>query len=312
MLLSDANRRYDLEGISIRQGIQPAGQFPSWTPSANSLVLHIARPVTLQCLVNGKPYMRHVIPGDIHILPRDTQLRFEFSGPSELMLLSFDQQSLQTVCHDLGENNSLLLTFHFSLRDEQISSLVHVLQEELRSGCVTGEFYVRQLTATLIRYIASRYSNQSVAVAALSSGGLPPIRLRFVLDHIHRHLCTRLPSKDLARLVQMSPQHFANLFRKSTGRAPHEYVVHERIEQAKRLLAESSMPLVDVGFEVGFANQSHFGDSFRQATGTTPKKYRQCFELLPPNPIKPITIMRFDQAVASFGFGSKNIGFDGK
>jgi AraC family transcriptional regulator len=80
----------------------------------------------------------------------------------------------------------------------------------------------------------------------------------------------------------MSPQHFANLFRESTGRAPHEYVVHQRIEQAKRLLAESSMPLVDVGFEVGFANQSHFGDSFRQATGTTPKKYRQCFECFRP------------------------------
>jgi len=198
------------------------------------------------------------------------------------MLLSFDQQSLQKVCDDLGENGSLRLTFHFSLRDEQISSLIHALQEELRSGCVTGEMYVRQLAATLIRYIASRYSNRSARVASLSLGGLPPNRLRFVLDHIHQHLRTRLLSRDLARLVQMSPQHFANLFRKSTGRAPHEYVVHERIEQAKRLLAESSMPLIDVGFEVGFANQSHFGDSFRQAMGTTPKKYRQCFECFRP------------------------------
>jgi AraC family transcriptional regulator len=282
MLLSNANRRYDLEGISIRQGIQPAGQFPSWAPSANSLVLHIARPVTLQCLINGQAYVRHVIPGDIHILPQDTQLRFEFAAPSELMLLSFDEQSLQTVCDDLGENGSLHLTFHFSLRDEQISSLIHALQEELRSGCVTGEMYLRQLAATLIRYIASRYSNRSARAAALSHGGLPPNRLRFVLDHIHQHLRTPLCSKDLARLVHMSPQHFTNLFRKSTGRAPHQYVVHERIEQAKRLLAESSLPLIDVGFEVGFANQSHFGDAFRQAMGTTPKKYRQCSECFRP------------------------------
>src|SRR6266849_3346409 len=274
MLLRDTTPRYDLEGISIRQGIQPAGQFPTWAPSANSVVLHTARPVTLQCTANGKRYMRHVIPGDIHILPPDTELRFEFSGPSELMLLSFDQQNLQTVCHDLGE--------HFSLRDEQISSLIHALQEELRSGCVTGQMYVQQLAATLIRYIASRYSNQSAGVTIPSPGGLPPNRLRFVLDHVHRHLRHRLLSKDLAKLVQMSPQHFANLFRQSTGRAPHEYVMHERIEEAKRLLAESSMALVDVGFEVGFATQSHFGDSFRQATGTTPKKYRQCFECFHP------------------------------
>jgi AraC family transcriptional regulator len=124
--------------------------------------------------------------------------------------------------------------------------------------------------------------NQSAGVTSFSPGGLPPNRLRFVLDHVHRHLRDRLLSKDLAKLVQMSPQHFANLFRQSTGRAPHEYVMHERIEEAKRLLAGSSMPLVDVGFEAGFANQSHFGDSFRQATGTTPKKYRQCFECFHP------------------------------
>ena len=210
------------------------------------------------------------------------RLRFEFSGPSELVLLAFDHASLETVCHDLGQNGSLRLTFQFSLRDGQISSLIHALQEELRAGCVTGEFYIRQLAATLIRYIASRYSNQSAAVAAFSPGGLPPNRLRFVIDHIHQHLRTRLLSKDLASLVQMSPQHFANLFRKSTGRAPHEYVVYERIEEAKRLLSESSMPLMDVSFEVGFANQSHFGDSFRHATGTTPKKYRQCFECFHP------------------------------
>jgi AraC family transcriptional regulator len=283
MLLSETTRRYDLDGISIRQGIQPAGKLPSWVPSANSLVLHTARPVTLQCSANGKSYMRRVIPGDIHILPRETQVRFEFSGPSELVLLAFDHASLETVCHDLGQNGSLRLTFQFSLRDGQISSLIHALQEELRAGCVTGEFYIRQLAATLIRYIASRYSNQSAAVAAFSPGGLPPNRLRFVIDHIHQHLGTRLLSKDLASLVQMSPQHFANLFRKSTGRAPHEYVVYERIEEAKRLLAESSMPLMDVSLEAGFANQSHFGDSFRHATGTTPKRYRQCFECFHPS-----------------------------
>jgi len=249
--------------------------------------------------------MRHVIPGDIHILPPDTELRFEFSGPSELMLLSFDQQNLQTVCHDLGEDGSLRLTFHFSLRDEQISSLIHALQEELRSGCVTGQMYVRQLAATLIRYIASRYSNQSAGVTIPSPGGLPPNRLRFVLDHVHRHLRHRLLSKDLAKLVQMSPQHFANLFRQSTGRAPHEYVMHERIEEAKRLLAESSMALVDVGFEVGFATQSHFGDSFRQATGTTPKKYRQCFECFHP-PMRPTAIRQLDHAAQGTEISFKN------
>src|ERR1700704_4286711 len=103
MLLSEATRRYDLDGISIRQGIQPAGQSPSWVPCATSLVLHTARPVTLQCSANGKSYMRRVIPGDIHILPRETQVRFEFLRPGELVFPVFDQGGLKPVCNDLGQ-----------------------------------------------------------------------------------------------------------------------------------------------------------------------------------------------------------------
>lgn len=277
MLLNGAERRYELEGIGIRQGIQPAGEVSSWAPSANSLVLHLATPVSLKCAVSGTRYARRVVPGDIHIIPEGTQIRIEFSGPSELILLSFDRQRLDAICHDLSRNGDLSLTFQFSLRDVQILSLVQTLQEELRSGCVRGESYMRQLVSTLIRYIASTYSTHSEATAK-PSGGLPSNRLRFILDHIHTHIRTRLFSKDLAKLVQMSPQHFGNLFRKSTGRAPYEYILHERIECGKRLLAETRLPIMEIAMEIGFAHHSHFGDAFRQLTGMTPKQYRQRHE----------------------------------
>lgn len=76
----------------------------------------------------------------------------------------------------------------------------------------------------------------------------------------------------------MSPQHFGNLFRRSTGHAPYEYILHERIEYGKRLLAETRLPIMEIAIEVGFAHQSHFGDTFRQLTGVTPKLYRQRHE----------------------------------
>jgi AraC family transcriptional regulator len=262
--------------MSIQHGLQPAGRV-SWTPRTNCLMVHLAVPVTFECSVSGKTYSRRVVPGDVHIIPQGTELGIQLSGSTELVLLTFDHVALQAVARDVSTNSELRLTFQFSLRDAQILSLVHTLQEELKSGCVTGEFYVRQLGAALIGYVASRYSTQGQHPVA-SSGGLPPNRLRFVLDHIHSHLETRLELAELAAKARMSPQHFANLFRRSMGRAPHEYVVHERIERAKRLLAETTEPLMDVAFEVGFANQSHFTDVFHRLTGMTPRRYRQRFE----------------------------------
>jgi AraC-like DNA-binding protein len=47
-----------------------------------------------------------------------------------------------------------------------------------------------------------------------------------------------------------------------------------RIERARRLLAESDLPIAEVGAEVGYSNQSHFTKIFREATGMTPKAFR--------------------------------------
>jgi AraC family transcriptional regulator len=74
--------------------------------------------------------------------------------------------------------------------------------------------------------------------------------------------------------VQMSPTHFAHLFKHATGLAPHQYVSRRRIEQAKRLLANTDMPLIEIGPQVGYADQSHFTALFRRYVAMTPKTYR--------------------------------------
>jgi AraC family transcriptional regulator len=75
-------------------------------------------------------------------------------------------------------------------------------------------------------------------------------------------------------VAQMSPDHFARLFRQATGRTPHQYVVICRIERAKRLLRETEWPIIDISRQVGFTDQSYFTAVFRRHVATTPKAYR--------------------------------------
>ena len=49
-------------------------------------------------------------------------------------------------------------------------------------------------------------------------------------------------------------------------------------QHAKELLAESKLPLVEVGFRSGFSHQSHFTRLFHRITGTTPQSYRLIFQ----------------------------------
>ena len=113
------------------------------------------------------------------------------------------------------------------------------------------------------------------AAAPVHSGpGLAPHRLQRVVSCIEARLAERIQVRELADEIHMSPFHFARMFKLATGHAPHAYITRERMERAKRLLAESELPLAEVASHVGYQTQAHFTGVFHRHVGTTPRVYR--------------------------------------
>ncbi|AOL95768.1 helix-turn-helix domain-containing protein [Porphyrobacter sp. LM 6] len=61
-------------------------------------------------------------------------------------------------------------------------------------------------------------------------------------------------------------------FRALLGTSPYRYLQYRRVDFAKRLLREGAT-LADAAHGAGFADQSHFGRTFRKAVGLTPKEW---------------------------------------
>jgi AraC family transcriptional regulator len=118
------------------------------------------------------------------------------------------------------------------------------------------------------RYVAAR------PAPCAASGGLSPYKLRRTIVYIQAHLAQELSLALLAAVAQTSPAHFARLFKHATGLTPHQYVITCRMEDAKRLLAETDVPLIEIGLQVGCADQSHFTALFRTHVAMTPKTFR--------------------------------------
>jgi AraC family transcriptional regulator len=148
-----------------------------------------------------------------------------------------------------------------------------VLQATVTAEGMTDRLHAEVLADALAVHVLTRYvASQPVLTEA--TGGLPPSKLRRTIAHIQEHLEHALSLVELAAVAQMSPSHFAHLFKQATGRTPHQYVVTCRMEQAQRLLFETDLPLIDIASQVGCADHSHFTALFRQHVGTTPKVYR--------------------------------------
>jgi AraC family transcriptional regulator len=103
---------------------------------------------------------------------------------------------------------------------------------------------------------------------------IPGPKLRRVTQHIQQNADKPLTLEGLATVVNMSPYHFARLFKHSTGVPPHRFVLRQRIDRAIELLLDGGLAIGQIGRLVGFRSSSHFSVVFRRTTGTTPTAFR--------------------------------------
>jgi AraC family transcriptional regulator len=98
---------------------------------------------------------------------------------------------------------------------------------------------------------------------------------RKVLDHIDRHITSRVLVADLGALIWRSAAHFSRSFRGTFGCSPHAFVIRRRVELAARYMFETDMSLSDIALGCGFVDQAHLCKHFRVATGETPAAWRR-------------------------------------
>ncbi|MCC6414797.1 MAG: helix-turn-helix domain-containing protein [Opitutaceae bacterium] len=78
----------------------------------------------------------------------------------------------------------------------------------------------------------------------------------------------------LARLAGRSPSHFARATRRWLGRTPTDLLNEARMDHSARQLAETARPILEIMFDCGLNNISHFYTLFRQRHGMSPRRYR--------------------------------------
>jgi AraC-like DNA-binding protein len=81
--------------------------------------------------------------------------------------------------------------------------------------------------------------------------------------------------ESLAATAELSVFHFARAFKQSEGTTPHAFVLERRLAKARDLLTATDLPLSQIAFTVGFADQSHLARRFRQMAGVSPGQFRR-------------------------------------
>ncbi len=101
------------------------------------------------------------------------------------------------------------------------------------------------------------------------------IRLRPVLHKIEEKLSENISAIEMAKLINITPQHFSVLFKQTMGQTFVDYVNSKRIEIVKQKLLDTDKGITQIAQDCGFNNLSYFNKCFLEKTGNTPTGYRK-------------------------------------
>lgn len=215
-----------------------------------------------------------VAPGMSHYLDPGTVMPVRWATEQRLLVLAIRRGLLDRVLRDAFPCRTAVIGPIVAAPNPAIARMAPLWDRELESGGPGSRLYLESLACAALVAVHRAHDPQLRVQTALA-GGLPPRRLRRVVDYIDCHLAEDVSLADLALVAGLSVHHFGAAFRASTGLPPHRFVIRRRLQRAEDLLRGSALPVADIAYAVGFSSQSHLTQHFRRCCGITPARLRR-------------------------------------
>lgn len=215
-------------------------------------------------------------PGDISLLTRSQGSHWHWTEEIDVAHAYLSDTLVSKVAADMLERPIADVRLHDLLqtKDSVVSSIVDTIAQEAGSCAVGGALYVEALSTQLTVHLLRNYASVSYREPA-HQGGLPQALCRRLVEYIETRLHEGITLEDLAGISGMGTWTLGRRFRQSFGKAPHAYIIDQRVSRAKRLLSQGAMPVKAIASACGFADQAHMTRVMNSRLGVTPAALRR-------------------------------------
>ncbi len=259
--------------INVIRLSQPAGEFPDPPAPAFNLFMITKGVVQTRIDLGAGWFTRVQGPGSFVVAPPNTACDYKVDGPHELIVVSMPSGVVGKLFHDLSSSTNNLAALHAdAFQHPLIEQLCCQLLEEASEDNPQGDLFADHALVLLIR-VLTKLAGEPLRDKPLRGRSISGFPLSRVLDYIHDHLADRISLEALAEIAGVSRFHFARQFQQAMGISPHQYVIQQRTERAKELIARGNLNLAQIAAKLGFSDQSHFGKYFKRHVGMTPRAF---------------------------------------
>ena len=222
-------------------------------------------------LCNGKEYpvgrgdLMIYGPGDVHCEESSV------SDPMEVLFLACDRIRISGI----EDDRIIPAQFGCRFHGEPVYGILNTCFREL-----IGELEGRELLYTEIAQSIFRTLIMYVFRLVDTTHDIAPyIEMNRIIDSatafIERNFRKNLTLDSVAEACFTNKYYLSHLFSQVRKMTVWDYILERRVEEGKRLLAETGMTVAEVAEKSGFRDPGYFGRVFRKATGMNPSAYRK-------------------------------------
>jgi AraC family transcriptional regulator len=246
-------------------------------PVADHLVVvHLSGPVRVCRTLDGRQETRLIPPGGAFVMPGGVSFGVRLEAELDTIHFYLSRAVVDEIAAEFAGGGAMpRIVPGLGTLDPLLEQIALALRDQLCEGSAAAALYVDHLArAAAARLIRSHSTAGAIRTPASRPRGLSQRQLRRAVEYIEAHLGDDPSLAALAAATALSPIYFARQFKLATGLPPHQYLLQQRLERAKRLLSADELPISAIAIDCGFCHQEHFTRLFRRYCGTTPAAYR--------------------------------------
>lgn len=222
--------------------------------------------------VHGKIY-----PIEAHqaflIYPNDTTFyRADEQNPWTYLWIGFDGEKAEFYCQQCGFSTSQHVIE--CLQEEEILTCVQEMIAHHQMS-YSNELFIQGQLYLFFSYLAQTQQNYYKKGTVKSNN----IYITKAIQFIQNNYQNKISVQDLADYLSLNRSYLSALFKKHLHLSPQTFLLHYRMDKARNLLIETDIPIHQIAYSCGYANQLAFSKAFHHFHEISPSQYRKSKQL---------------------------------